>query len=213
MSWFKKHINWTYIFCLIFSCVVAIIVYSVALPSIDTSDPLYGLKIYLDSGYQYEWNEINIPDLNNLSWNPTDNGWERAILQVYLENSGNSILDIEVKAYESLHAVPIGFSVSGKISGLEPKQRTPMFIEVKQNPWLASSSTIYFHVTPISSYDEGILDSIVMAIIAIIWLTSAGWVLHQKGRSYGWLLLSLSGIGVIVILCLKNKRVKEIEAE
>ena len=39
----------------------------------------------------------------------------------------------------------------------------------------------------------------------LVILITACWVLHQKGRSWAWILLG--GIGLFITFCLENKRV------
>ena len=105
-----------------------------------------------------------------------------------------------------------GFSVSSDAIVLSPHERGPIFIKMSQSPMVlaalspdAGMETIYFQVNPMPQ-DEGSADLAIWITVIAILIGSAGWVLHQKGRSYGWLLLSLSGIGIIIILCLENKR-------
>ncbi|MFQ6122467.1 MAG: hypothetical protein ACE5LA_05335, partial [Dehalococcoidales bacterium] len=202
MKWFGKHINWTYLLCLVGALVVAFVIYSAVLPEVDTSDPLYGLRVYLDEDYETEWRGANIPDLNTLVWRPSEQeGWEEAVLMVYLENEGEVALDVEFAETENpRYAIP-GFSVSSATVRVDPGERTPAAITIEESPSVlavaGSAETIYWLVTPVAP-GEGALDIMVMVVVSAIMLGTAAWLLHRKGRSYAWLLLSLSGIGVIV---------------
>jgi hypothetical protein len=44
---------------------------------------------------------------------------------------------------------------------------------------------------------------------AILLLVVSIWVVRQKGRSLAWLLLLFLGILPIVVLCLRNDRIRE----
>ena len=216
MNWFKRHLNWTYLFCMVFAFFVAFMIGLVSgLASLvpDTTDPLYGLQIYLDESYTRPWSGNNMPDLNNLSWSTSDsNGWQNATLTAYLVNRGNTTLEVKTSATENPQYAMPGFSVSSDAIVLGPHERGPIFIKMSQSPMVlaalspdAGMETIYFQVNPMPK-DEGSADLAIWITVIAILIGSAGWVLHQKGRSYGWLLLSLSGIGIIIILCLENKR-------
>jgi len=224
MNWFKRHLNWTYLFSIVFAFFVAFIIGAIsglASPVANTSDPLYGLQIYLDESYSRLWSVTDVPDLNNIPWSvPDSNGWQTGTLIAYLENKGSSTLEVSVSATENPQYARPGFSVSSDAIVLNPKERSPIVMRLSQSPMVLSSlssdmgtETIYFQVNPIAQ-DESSTDSTIWVTTIAIMVGSTGWVLHQKGRSYGWLLLSLSGIGIIIILCLENKRlISESEVE
>lgn len=214
MNWFKRHLNWTYLLSIIFAFFVAFTIevisgFTSIIP--DTSDPSYGLHIYLDKNYTRLWSATDVPDLNNMPWTaPDSSGWQTATLIVYLENRGSNTLEVNVLATEDPRFARPGFSVSSDIVVLNPNERSPIVIKISQSPAvLAALSSdigmdiIYWHMKPVPQVGN---DTLAIWVSIAIMVGVAGWVLHQKGRSYGWLLLSLSGIGIIIILCLENKR-------
>ena len=222
MNWFKRHLNWTYLFSIVFAFIVAFMIGVMSSsPAAETSDPLYGLQIYLDNSYTRTRSATVIPDLNNIPWSASDsNGWQTGTLIAYLENRGNSTLEVTVSATENPQYARPGFGVSSDTIVLNPNERSPIVMELSQSPMVLSSlsqdmgtETIYFQVNPTPPDESGTDLAIWITVIAIM-MGSAGWVLHQKGRSYGWILLSLSGIGIIIILCLENKRLtSEVEVK
>jgi len=209
MNWFQKHINWTYIFILLLATLALYSTFFITSLGAPADDELYGLRIYLDSSYSQEWGDFNGPDLNNLSWGPDNkNGdaWETATLVAYLENTGPYILDVDVSSTSDSKFAIAGWSVSSDTVTLGPGERTPIAIRASHNIWLdVNNPMFYFNVVP--EYTEANWEWMLYIGYAIVFVIAAGWVLHQKGRSYGWLLLSLSGIGVIILLCLENRRV------
>lgn len=219
MNWFKRHLNWTYLLSIVFAFFMAFIVGVVSglasLILVDKSDPLYGLHTYLDESYTRLWSATEVPDLDNLPWSASDSGgWQTATLTAYLENRGNNTLEVSVFATDDPRFVRPGFSVSSNSVGLKPNERSPIVIRVRRNLAVQSALSpdigwemIYYQVQPVPWDENAVVLVYSITFIAIL-VGSAAWVLHQKGRSYGWLLLSLSGIGIIIILCLENKRLR-----
>jgi len=212
MSWFNRHINWTYIFCLAFAFLVSFLIYFVVYAGVDTSDPSYGLRVYLDENYKTEWDDTNIPDLDTLIWEPSgQEGWEVAELVVFLENESKSVLEVEFSETESPQYATLGFDVSSDPVIINPGERIPVVITIEENLFslaISGSSgthTIYWLISPVAP-DESTLDMITIVVVAAIMIGAAVWLLNRKGRNYAWVLLSLSGIGVIVFLCLANKK-------
>lgn len=217
MNWFRKHLNWTYLLSIACAFLMAYMIGIVAgwtsLLAIDTSDPLYGLHTYLDEGYTRLWSVTDVPDLDNIPWSaPDSNGWQTATLTAYLENRGSSTLKVNVLATEDPRFARAGFSVSSNAVVLKPNERSPLVIKMSRSPTALYALSpdigwemIYWQVNPVPMVENAINLAYWITLVAIL-VGSAGWVLHQKGRSYGWLLLSLTGIGIIIILCLENKR-------
>jgi len=217
MNWFKQHLNWTYLLSLVFAFFMAIIVGIISgLASfilVDKSDPLYGLHTYLDESYTRLWSVTDVPDLDNLPWSASDSaGWQTATLTAYLENRGRNTLEVSILATKDPRFARPGFSVSSDVVVLKPNERGPIVLRISQNPSVQSGLSpdvgwemIYYQVQPVPEFGNDVELPVWITIMAIL-VGSAAWVLHQKGRSYGWLLLSLSGIGIIIILCLENRR-------
>jgi len=208
MNWFQRHINWTYIILLI----IATLIYAVATTSTSiqqaSAEELYGVHIYLDSSYSREWNNFNQPDFNRLTWGPdAENGenWESAVFTSYLENTGPLTLDVYTQGYQDLSSVAPGWGVSSETIRLKPGEKSPLDSKLSHNTWLSVTPMIYYQARPTEVSQSGDWYWVPYMLAFVV---SAGWALHQKGRSYGWLLLSLSGIGVIIILWLENKRTK-----
>lgn len=214
MSWFKQHLNWTYIlvglvfpFTLMFVWGLAI---GLSSPVVDESAyPSYGLRIYLDDEYSLEWDNNNILDLDNIYWRLGEDGWYDANTTVYLENTGTGVVAVETTVAENPDVFIPGFSVSSTKHILIPDEREPITISFSRSPWYSGTPMVYFQIDPNMTTlddDSGDVDTASFFVVAVILLIVSGWVLHQKGRSYGWLLFSLSFIGPIVMLCLSNKR-------
>lgn len=207
MSWFKRHVNWTYFFCIVLATIVMWLVIFNSTPQAG-DDGSYGLRIYLDQSYSKEWGGTNLPDFEQLVWGPdATNGemWESATFMTYLINTGKTSLQVNTQSYQDLTAVKPGWGVSSDTVTIKPGERSPIAIKLSHNKYITvSSPMVYFNIQPISSDISWVVIIGYIVVLALV----AGWVLHQKGRSYGWLLLSLSGIGIIIILCLENKRNK-----
>jgi len=179
-------------------------------PVVDTTDPSYGLRIYLDKTYNTEWNAYNIPDLEALSWQaePDNDNWYTTELDVYLANTGTGTISVWATATEDPNLAIPGFGVSSSKYILEPNEQRTMTITFEQIYWYSGSPMVYFQIDPnatILDDDNSAVDTWSFIIMAAFLLVVSGWVLHQKNRSYGWLILSLSFIGPIVILALSNK--------
>ena len=206
MSWFTRHINWTYILFLILSLLL-LFAFNVASSSSEANeDNLYGLRIYLDSTYTREWVGSNLPDFNNLTWGPDDkNGenWESATLMVYLDNTGPYDLKVDTAGYSDLSHVTAGWGVSSDTLNIKSGERNPLALELSHNQWIdVYSPMIYYNAVPLETGSSWTPTLIWCAALIL----AAGWLLYQKKRSYAWFLLSLSGIGIIILLCLENKR-------
>jgi len=205
VNWFSRHINWTYIFFIILATLLLIAVSAVSSPSGANEDNLYGLRIYLDNAYTREWGSSNYPDLEHLTWGPdSENGenWESATLMVYLENTGPYVLKVDTAGYSDLSHVTPGWGVSSDTLTLKAGERSPLALNLSHNQWIdVDNPMIYYTAEPLETGSGWI--PVLIWIIAII--LAAGWLLYQKKRSYAWLLLSLSGIGIIILLCLENK--------
>ncbi|MBI4330765.1 MAG: hypothetical protein HY673_05760 [Chloroflexi bacterium] len=221
MNWFKRHINWTYLLSMVFSILLALLVGLIS-GFVDAvankSDPLYGLHAYLDERYTRLWSATDVPDFDKLSWtSPGSSGWQHARFTAYLENKGNLTIEVRILTSNDPRFVQPGFSASSDAITLRPGERRPITINMSRDA--ADQATlipervwdvIYYEVQPILGETS----------VLAYWLTvmpllagSAAWVLHQEGRSYAWLLPSLSGIGMIIILCLANKRQPRSESE
>jgi hypothetical protein len=122
---------------------------------------------------------------------------------VYLDNTGPYDLKVDTSGYSDLSHVTAGWGVSSDTLNLKSGERSPLALDLSHNQWIdVYNPTIYYKVEPLETGSSWI--PILVWIIALI--LDAGWLLHQKRRSYAWLLLSLSGIGIIILLCLENKR-------
>ncbi len=220
MNWFKRHLNWTYLLSIIFAFLMAFIIGVIpGLASLfleDRSDPFYPLYVYLDESYTRLWSATDVPYLDSLPWSaPDSSGWQTATHTAYLENRGHLPIEVTVVTTEDPRFTTPGFSASSNAIVLKPNERSPIVIKMIRNPAVQSTLSpdtawemIYYQVQPVPA------ELAYWITIITLLVGSAVWVLHQKGRSYGWLLLSLTGIGVIIILCLENKRlISEPEAE
>lgn len=171
-----------------------------------TDDEAYGLRIYLDENYNQEWGGTNILNLENLLWKEKDDRWEYAPLIVYLENTGPVTIEVEAKGHPSPSSVKPGWGVSSDTITIAPGERAPLLLELTHHIFFdVANPMIYFFSEPIYLIETN-WDWTIFIGYAIILILAATWLLHQKGRSFAWLLLSLSGIGVIILLCLENKR-------
>lgn len=216
MNWFKRHLNWTYLFSIAFSILLALLVGLISgfvNAVANKADPLYGLHAYLDESYSRLWSATDVPDFDKLSWTTPDfSGWQNANFIAYLENKGNLTVEVTVLASDDPRFAQPGFRASSNPITLKPNERSPIKISLSENPALQATllpetawEMIYYQVQPVS-LNENIVDVAYWLTVIPLMVGSAAWVLHQKGRSYAWLLLSLSGIGTIIILCLENKR-------
>ncbi len=222
MNWFKKHLNWTYLLSIVLAFLIALLIVVISVfVVVKKSSPFYPLYTYLDESYTSLWSETDVPNLDSLPWSAADSsGWQTATFTAYLENRGNLTVEVKVVTTEEPRFATPGFSASSDVVVLKPNERSPTVIKMSRNPAVQSAlspdkawETIYFQVQPVS-LDENVVELVYWITIIPILVGSTAWVLHQKGRSYGWLLLSLTGIGVIIILCLENKRlISEPEAE
>lgn len=210
MNWFTRHINWTYIFSLIIATSLFYAIFAAINSSGANEDNLYGLKIYIDNAYTKEWGGSNLPNLEQLTWGSDyENGesWESTTLTAYLENTGPYDLKVDTSAYKDLSSVAPGWGVSSNTINLKSEEHSPLEIKLSHSIWIdVYNPMIYFKVETLGTGATPYWIWILYSIWIVALVSAAAWLLYQKKRSYAWILLCLGVIGIIILLCLENKR-------